>query len=177
MGVRDVAAIRIREFVETYWPQVWHIVQGIVRAQETFTYDPSTTAEEAHAIWIEAPPGLTVVAVDDSRVLVPPRWAPTAPDPDRMYRPRVSWSPRTRGAEGWARCYAGLRWLGRETAAMRECSSMRWSKRTVPLWSSTSGSDSAWSEPFPAPSRIRRWVMSACMSCTARFERSCRRPA
>lgn len=59
----------IRAFAEADWPQVWPIVREVVRAGETFTYDPSMTADDAHSLWIEAPPGLTVVAVDGERVL------------------------------------------------------------------------------------------------------------
>ena len=33
----------------------------VVRAQETFPYDPAMTEEQAHLVWIERPPALTVV--------------------------------------------------------------------------------------------------------------------
>lgn len=74
-------AIKTREFVESDWPQVWPIVRDIVRAQETFPYDPVMTAAQAHAIWVEAPPGLTVVALDGERVLGTAKMGPNRPGP------------------------------------------------------------------------------------------------
>lgn len=64
-----LSVIHIREFIEDDWPQVWPILHNVVIEQETFTYDPAMTTEEAHDIWIEPPPGLTVVAVDGPRIL------------------------------------------------------------------------------------------------------------
>jgi GNAT superfamily N-acetyltransferase len=44
-----------------------------VRANDTFTYDPEMTEEQARGTWIAAPPGRTVVAVaatnSDDRIL------------------------------------------------------------------------------------------------------------
>ncbi|MEU7885542.1 GNAT family N-acetyltransferase [Microbispora bryophytorum] len=61
--------MRIREFVESDWDQVWPVVREVVQAEETFPYDPAMTEAEARDIWIERPPGLTVVAVAGDRVL------------------------------------------------------------------------------------------------------------
>ena len=74
-------AIRIREFVEADWPQLWPIVREVVRAAETFAYDPAMTEAQAHDLWIEAPPGLTVVAVDGDHVLGTARMGPNRPGP------------------------------------------------------------------------------------------------
>jgi hypothetical protein len=82
---------RIRVFVEDDWSQVWPIIREIVRAEETFPYDPAMTAAEAHDLWIELPPGLTVVAVDGDRVLAPPAWEPTTQAQDRMSQRQASW--------------------------------------------------------------------------------------
>lgn len=61
--------VRIREFVEADWHRVWPIVRQVVRAGDSFTYDPEMTAEQAYGIWVVAPPGRTVVAVDGDQVL------------------------------------------------------------------------------------------------------------
>lgn len=61
--------MRIREFVEADWSQVWPIVRNVVQAEETFAYDSCMTAAQAHDTWIEVSPGLTAVAVDGNRVL------------------------------------------------------------------------------------------------------------
>lgn len=73
--------MEIRELAEADWPQVWPIVRDIVRAQETFPYDPAMTAHQARDIWLEAPPGLTVVAVQDGRVLGTAKMGPNKPGP------------------------------------------------------------------------------------------------
>ncbi|MGK5685533.1 N-acetyltransferase family protein [Actinoplanes sp. URMC 104] len=59
----------IRQFTEPDWPQVWEIVRSVVRAADTFPYDPAMTEQQARAIWLEPPPGETVVAVDGDEVL------------------------------------------------------------------------------------------------------------
>jgi L-amino acid N-acyltransferase YncA len=71
----------IRPFTETDWPQVWPIVRDIVRAADTFVYDPAMTEADARAIWIERPPGLTVVAVEATRILGSAKMGPNRPGP------------------------------------------------------------------------------------------------
>jgi L-amino acid N-acyltransferase YncA len=73
--------MQIRELDETDWSQVWPIVRDIVRAADTFTYDPAMTAEQAHDLWVESPPGLTVVALDGERVLGTAKMGPNRPGP------------------------------------------------------------------------------------------------
>jgi len=73
--------VEIREFAEADWPQVWPIVRDVVRAQETFPYDPAMTEDQARETWIEAPPGLTVVAAEDGRVLGTAKMGPNKPGP------------------------------------------------------------------------------------------------
>lgn len=48
---------------------MWPIVRDVVRAADTFTYDPDLGPEEARSLWVVAPPGRTAVAVEDGRVL------------------------------------------------------------------------------------------------------------
>jgi GNAT superfamily N-acetyltransferase len=73
--------VQLREFVEADWPQVWTIVREVVRAQETFTYDPQMSRAQARRAWIEAPPGLTVVAVDGERVAGTAKMGTNRPGP------------------------------------------------------------------------------------------------
>ena len=76
--------LQIRAFVEADWREVWPIVREVVRAADTFAYDPAMTEAQARAAWIEAPPGLTVVAVERrSR----PRHRQDGPEPPR---PRIA---------------------------------------------------------------------------------------
>ncbi|MEU4241759.1 GNAT family N-acetyltransferase [Actinoplanes sp. NPDC026619] len=59
----------VRDYRESDWPQVWAIVQQVVRAADTFPFDPAMTEAQARSIWLEAPPGRTVVAAEGDRVL------------------------------------------------------------------------------------------------------------
>jgi L-amino acid N-acyltransferase YncA len=73
--------VHIREFTAADWPEVWPIVRGIVEARETFTYDPAMTAERAYDVWVERPPGLTVVAVAGGRVVGSAKMGPNQAGP------------------------------------------------------------------------------------------------
>jgi GNAT superfamily N-acetyltransferase len=76
-----MSAMQIREFVEADWPNVWPIVREVVRAADTFAYDPLMTEAQAHATWIETPPGLTVVGVDGDRILGTAKMGPNHSGP------------------------------------------------------------------------------------------------
>lgn len=73
--------MRIRPFAESDWPAVWAIIQRVVAAGETYAYDPAWTAEQARAVWVEPPPGMTVVACDGPRVLGTAKMGPNRPGP------------------------------------------------------------------------------------------------
>lgn len=60
----------IRPFIETDWPAVWPIIRVVSQTGETFTYPTDIDEPLARAIWIESSPGLTVVAADESGVIV-----------------------------------------------------------------------------------------------------------
>jgi GNAT superfamily N-acetyltransferase len=47
------------------WPAIFPIFTAIVDAGETYAYPSGLGAEEARALWMEPPPGQTVVARDD----------------------------------------------------------------------------------------------------------------
>ncbi|RZU52620.1 L-amino acid N-acyltransferase YncA [Krasilnikovia cinnamomea] len=71
----------VREFDEADWPQVWAIVREVIQARDTFTYDPEMTEAQARPLWVEAPPGRTVVATEDGRVLGTAKMGPNRPGP------------------------------------------------------------------------------------------------
>ncbi|MCL7457690.1 GNAT family N-acetyltransferase [Micromonospora echinofusca] len=113
--------MHIREFREPDWDQVWPIVQEVVRAQETFPYDPELTAEQAYGMWVEAASGRTVVAVDGDAVLGTAKMGTNRPGPGshvatasfmvaRPARGRGVGTALCRHAVGWARerGYAGM---------------------------------------------------------------------
>ena len=55
----------IREATDLDWPQIWPFFGSIVRAGETYCYDPAMDEDTARATWMLSPPGRTFVAVDD----------------------------------------------------------------------------------------------------------------
>jgi GNAT superfamily N-acetyltransferase len=61
--------VQIRELEDGDWAQVWPIVRQVVRAADTFTYDPAMTADQAYEIWVQSPPGRTTVAHDGGSIL------------------------------------------------------------------------------------------------------------
>ncbi len=80
-GFDDDAAVRIRPYSDTDWLSIWPIFQEVVAAGETYTYDPGWSAEQARDVWVEAPPGRTVVACAGSRVLGTAKMGPNRPGP------------------------------------------------------------------------------------------------
>jgi GNAT superfamily N-acetyltransferase len=102
----------IRDFVEADWRQVWPIVREVARAEETFPYDPNMTPAEAHDLWIEVAPGLTVVAIDGDRVLGTASMGTNRPGPGSHVSTAsfmVAANARGRGV-GTALCRFALEW-------------------------------------------------------------------
>ena len=56
------AALLIREYRDDDWDSIWPIFKDIIRAQETFAYDPAWISEQARDVWIGQPPSRTLVA-------------------------------------------------------------------------------------------------------------------
>lgn len=71
----------IREYTDSDWAAIWPIFHEIVAARDTYVYDPEWSSEEARSVWVEAPPGRTVVACDDSRILGTAKMGPNRPGP------------------------------------------------------------------------------------------------
>jgi ribosomal protein S18 acetylase RimI-like enzyme len=60
----------IRDATPDDWPAIWPFLRRIVAAGDTFSWDPDTGEAEARAMWIQEPPGRTVVAVDPDGTVV-----------------------------------------------------------------------------------------------------------
>jgi L-amino acid N-acyltransferase YncA len=60
----------IRDARADDWPAIWPIYAEIVRAAETFSYDPAIGEDAAREMWMVRPPGRTTVAVDDDGTIV-----------------------------------------------------------------------------------------------------------
>ena len=74
-----VAAVEIRDATPDDWPEIWPIFSEVVRAGETYAFDPAMTSDEARALWLEQPPGHTVVALVDGAVVGTAKMGPNRP--------------------------------------------------------------------------------------------------
>jgi L-amino acid N-acyltransferase YncA len=61
------------------WEAIWPIFRETVDAGETYAYPEDLTSEEAAALWMERPPGLTVVLQEEGRVLGTAKMGPNRP--------------------------------------------------------------------------------------------------
>ena len=73
--------MQIRDLEDDDWSQVWPIVREVVRAADTFTYDPAMTAEQAYDIWVQRPTGRTVVAHDGDKIIATAHMNTNRPGP------------------------------------------------------------------------------------------------
>lgn len=71
----------IREYNESDWAAIWPIFRDVVSARDTYVYDPAWSSDEARKVWVEPPPGRTVVACDGERVIGTAKMGPNRPGP------------------------------------------------------------------------------------------------
>jgi ribosomal protein S18 acetylase RimI-like enzyme len=108
--------MQIREMVHSDWPDVWPIVEQVTAARETFPFDPSWTSEVARSVWTEAPPGLTVVALEGETVLGTAKMGPNKPGPGSHVATASFMTASTARRRGVARALCGfaIEWATRE---------------------------------------------------------------
>ena len=64
-----MSQVAVRPATDADWPSIWPIIEAVVRAGETYTWPRDLTESAARGIWMQSPPGVTLVAVDDDQVL------------------------------------------------------------------------------------------------------------
>ena len=69
----------IRTAADSDWPRIFPFFSAIVAAGRTYAYPPDLSSDQARALWMEPPPGHTVVAVEDGTVLGSARMGPNRP--------------------------------------------------------------------------------------------------
>ncbi|WP_430783156.1 GNAT family N-acetyltransferase [Actinoplanes sp. G11-F43] len=108
--------LEIRPFTEADWPAVWEIVSAVVTGRETFPYDPAMTAASARDMWIEKPPGRTVVALLDGVLAGTAKMGANRPGPgSHVSTASFMVAPGSRGrGVGTALCRDALGWARRE---------------------------------------------------------------
>ncbi len=71
--------MQIREATPEDWAAIWPIFTEVVQAGETYAFDPAMTSEQAAGLWMERPPGHTVVALVDGEVVGTAKMGPNRP--------------------------------------------------------------------------------------------------
>ncbi|SFP00587.1 Ribosomal protein S18 acetylase RimI [Geodermatophilus dictyosporus] len=59
----------VREATGADWPRIHPFFRAVVDAGRTYAYPEGLSAEDARPLWMEQPPGRTVVAVDGEAVV------------------------------------------------------------------------------------------------------------
>ena len=60
----------IRPIEGADWPAFLPVFREVVGAGETYAYPEDLSSDAAHGLWVECPPGVTVVAVADDGTLL-----------------------------------------------------------------------------------------------------------
>ena len=77
----EAQKLTVRDFRPADWPPVWALIREVLDEGDTYAYDPGMTESEAHAMWVERPPGRTVVVVDGRRLVGTAKMGPNRPGP------------------------------------------------------------------------------------------------
>jgi len=56
--------IKIRKAEETDFDDIWRIFQQVVQRGDTYTFDPETTREQAHSIWMSSAQTTNVACIN-----------------------------------------------------------------------------------------------------------------
>lgn len=76
-----MSQVAVRPATDADWPSIWPIIEAVVRAGETYTWPRDLTESAARGIWMQSPPGVTLVAVDDDQLLGSVRITPNQMGP------------------------------------------------------------------------------------------------
>lgn len=71
--------MRIRVADDRDWPRIFPFFSRIVEDGETYAYPDGMTVETARSLWMEPPPGQTVVAVRGDQVVGSAKMGPNRP--------------------------------------------------------------------------------------------------
>lgn len=73
----------VRDYEDSDWPEVWQIIEQVVRAGDTFPYPTDLSERDARPLWLgNGPRGRTTVAIGDGgEVLGTAKMGPNRPGP------------------------------------------------------------------------------------------------
>ena len=91
--------LTIRPATEQDWAAIFPIIEQVVREGETYAYPMSMSSDAARELWMEQPPGLTVVAERDGAILGTAKMGPNRPGHgDHIGTASFMVAPEARGA-------------------------------------------------------------------------------
>ena len=73
------SALILRPIAEHDWDRVFQIFSAVVAEGDTYAYPDTLSSDEARALWIEGPPGETVVALRDDVLGGTAKFGPNRP--------------------------------------------------------------------------------------------------
>jgi L-amino acid N-acyltransferase YncA len=76
---RYPARVEIRAATEEDWPSIYPFYAAIMNEGRTYAFPEGQTLEEARSWWMEQPPGATIVAVTDGRIVGSAKMGPNRP--------------------------------------------------------------------------------------------------
>jgi L-amino acid N-acyltransferase YncA len=73
------SSIAVRPIAQHDWDRVFEIFRAVVAEGETYAYRENLTSDAARSLWIEGPPGETVVALRDGVIQGTAKFGPNRP--------------------------------------------------------------------------------------------------
>ena len=131
--------MEVRRATDADWEAIWPFFREIVRAGETYAYDPEITEPDAREMWMVGPPGVTFAAVTDGDVVGSANAYANRPGPgDHVASASFMVDPARAGrGAGRALGDAVLDWARSEGfAAMQFNAVVETNERAVGLWRS-----------------------------------------
>ncbi len=129
----------IREATDADWPMIWPIFRAIVRAGDTYCYDPDMDEPTAQPTWMLQRPGRTFVAVDDDIVVGTAKSHPNQSGPGSHVATAGFMVDPNRAARGVGRALAEhvIEWARAQGfRAMQFNAVVETNTRAVALWQS-----------------------------------------
>jgi len=62
--------LRFRPAGEADWPLIWPVFEQVVRAGDTYAYDPDTDFEAGRALWLAGPPDQVWLVTDEQGTML-----------------------------------------------------------------------------------------------------------
>jgi L-amino acid N-acyltransferase YncA len=72
-------ALVIRPIAQGDWDRVFEIFRATVAEGNTYAYPENLTSEAARSLWVEGPPGETIVALHDGVIIGTAKFGPNRP--------------------------------------------------------------------------------------------------